>query len=119
MGAAMMVFLAVLVVGFVYEWKKGGKAKQPYFIHRTDDKPFAFAGLWETWRDKTTGQKLRTYTILTTDPNELMEPIHNRMPVILHRRDYERWMAPADPARGIAGPRQRPAGREKRSRDLS
>ena len=59
---------------------------------------FAFAGLWETWKDKATGLKLRTYTILTTDPNELMEPIHNRMPVILPRQDYERWLAPTDSA---------------------
>lgn len=62
------------------------------------DDMFAFAGLWEKWKYKTTGQVLRTYTILTTDPNELMEPIHNRMPVILHRQDYERWMASTDPA---------------------
>jgi putative SOS response-associated peptidase YedK len=59
---------------------------------------FAFGGLWETWKVGATGQKLRTYTVLTTDPNELVEPIHNRMPVILHRRDYERWLAPADAA---------------------
>jgi microcompartment protein CcmL/EutN len=60
-----------------------------------DDAMFAFAGLLEKW---TTGQVLRTYTILTTDPNELMEPIHNRMPVIIPPKDYERWMAPADPS---------------------
>jgi putative SOS response-associated peptidase YedK len=45
-----------------------------------------------------TGKTLETYTIITTGPNELMEQLHNRMPVILHRQDYERWMAPADPA---------------------
>jgi putative SOS response-associated peptidase YedK len=84
---------------WLYEWQKiDDKTKQPYAIALKNDEMFAFAGLWETWKDKTTGQKLRTYTILTTDPNELMEPIHNRMPVILHRQDYERWMAPADPA---------------------
>ena len=44
------------------------------------------------------GQTLETYSVITTDPNELMEPLHNRMPVILHRKDYERWLAPADPA---------------------
>jgi putative SOS response-associated peptidase YedK len=82
-----------------YEWQKiGEKTKQPYAIAEKDDAMFAFAGLWETWKDRATGQKLRTYTILTTDPNELMEPIHNRMPVILHRRDYERWLAPTDPS---------------------
>jgi len=63
-----------------------------------DDSMFAFAGLWETWKDRATGQKLRTFTILTTEPNELIEPIHNRMPVILAPKDYERWMAPTDPA---------------------
>ena len=50
------------------------------------------------WRDKTTGQTLETFTIITTDPNELLEPIHNRMPVILHRRDYERWMESGEPS---------------------
>ena len=82
-----------------YEWQKiDEKKKQPFAIAAKDDTMFAFAGLWETWKDKATGQKLRTYSILTTDPNDLMEPIHNRMPVILHRRDYERWLAPTDPA---------------------
>lgn len=82
-----------------YEWQKvDEKTKQPYAIALRSDEMFAFAGLWETWKDKATGQKLRTFTVLTTDPNELMEPIHNRMPVILARRDYGRWMAPTDPA---------------------
>jgi putative SOS response-associated peptidase YedK len=56
------------------------------------------AGLWEHWQPKE-GAALETFTILTTDPNELMEPIHNRMPVILARRDYERWLEPGDLAR--------------------
>jgi putative SOS response-associated peptidase YedK len=59
---------------------------------------FAFAGLWDTWKDKASGQELKTYTILTTDPNELLKPIHNRMPVIVARKDYQRWMAPAEPS---------------------
>jgi putative SOS response-associated peptidase YedK len=59
---------------------------------------FAFAGLWETWKDKATGQTLETYTIITTDPNEVLEPIHNRMPVILHRRDYNKWMESGEPS---------------------
>jgi putative SOS response-associated peptidase YedK len=59
---------------------------------------FAFAGLWETWTDKATGRSLETYTIITTDPNELTENIHTRMPVILRQQDYERWMAPSDSA---------------------
>jgi putative SOS response-associated peptidase YedK len=82
-----------------YEWQKlDEKNKQPFAIAEKDDGMFAFAGVWESWRDKETGQKVRTYTILTTDPNEVMEPIHNRMPVIVRPQDYERWLAPADEA---------------------
>ena len=79
-------------------WGSRTLTKQPFAIAQKDDAMFAFAGLWETWNDKSTGQKLRTFTILTTDPNELTESIHNRMPVILHREDYERWLAPTDAA---------------------
>jgi putative SOS response-associated peptidase YedK len=83
---------------FFYEWQKiDAKSKQPYGIGLSDRKPFAFAGLWESWKDKAMGKTLETYTIITTDPNELMESIHNRMPVILHERDYERWLTPGDP----------------------
>src|ERR1035437_5422200 len=82
-----------------YEWKKlDAKTKQPYAIALKDGSLFAFAGLWDSWKDKETGKTLETYTVITTDPNELMEPIHNRMPVILHRQDYDRWLAVADPA---------------------
>jgi len=78
-----------------YEWKKlDEKSKQPYAIAMSDNAPFAFAGLWERWKDKATGKALDTYTIITTDPNELMQQIHTRMPVILAPKDYERWMAP-------------------------
>jgi putative SOS response-associated peptidase YedK len=59
---------------------------------------FAFAGLWDKWTDKATGQPLVTFTIITTAPNELLEPIHNRMPVILAPENYERWMAPSEPS---------------------
>lgn len=76
-----------------YEWQKiDAKTKQPYAIALKDGSLFAFAGLWETWKDKATGKSLETYTVITTDPNELTEPIHNRMPVILRRSDYERWL---------------------------
>jgi putative SOS response-associated peptidase YedK len=83
-----------------YEWQKlDAKTKQPWAIALRDGSPLAFAGLWETWKDKTTGQPLETYTIITTEPNELTSGLHNRMPVILAPRDYDRWLAPADPAR--------------------
>jgi putative SOS response-associated peptidase YedK len=82
-----------------WEWKKiDAKTKQPYAIALQDESLFAFAGLWDTWKDKAAGRSMDTYTVITTDPNELMEQLHNRMPVILHKRDYERWMAPAEPS---------------------
>jgi putative SOS response-associated peptidase YedK len=82
-----------------YEWKKIGKQKQPYFIHLPDDKPFAFAGLWERWSDQE-GRPLETCTILTTDASPLLRPLHDRMPVIVEPGDYATWLDPTetDPA---------------------
>ncbi|MDX1377599.1 MAG: SOS response-associated peptidase [Anaerolineales bacterium] len=82
----------ILADGF-YEWKAnpGKKTKTPYFIHMKDRKPFAFAGLWDAW-ESSDGSSIKTCTIITTEPNDLMEPIHNRMPVILHTRDYAKWL---------------------------
>lgn len=83
-----------------YEWQKiDAKTKQPYAIALKDDSLFALAGLWDSWKDKATGQALETYTVITTDPNELMQPLHNRMPVILKPEDYGRWLDPGDPTR--------------------
>lgn len=81
-----------------YEWQKpspamGTKTKHPFAFALRSGEPYAFAGLWERWQPKE-GAALETFTILTTDPNELMEPIHNRMPVILEARDYARWLGP-------------------------
>ena len=67
-------------------------------LNMNDAELFAFAGLWDSWKDKETGKALETYTVITTDPNELMEPIHNRMPVIVARKDYQRWMAQTEPS---------------------
>ena len=73
-----------------YEWQKRGKEKQPYFIHLTDDQPFAFAGLWEYWeRD---GEIIESCTIITTEANELMRPLHDRMPVILPAESHDEWL---------------------------
>jgi putative SOS response-associated peptidase YedK len=83
-----------------YEWQAvDAKTKQPWAIALKDSSSLAFAGLWDTWKDKTTGLPLETYTIITTEPNELTSKLHDRMPVILAPRDYDRWLAPADPAR--------------------
>jgi putative SOS response-associated peptidase YedK len=76
-----------------YEWKKQGKLKQPYHIRRKDHRPFAFAGLWERWKDPE-GKLLDTFTILTTDANELIRPLHDRMPVIVDRKDFALWLDP-------------------------
>jgi putative SOS response-associated peptidase YedK len=80
----------LLADGF-YEWQRTGRAKQPYFIRMRDDRPFAFAGLWESWEGPDHSQ-VESCTLLTTEPNNLVAPIHNRMPVILAPADYERWL---------------------------
>lgn len=84
----------VPISGF-FEWKDiygTGKNKQPYAIGMADDLPFCLAGIWSTWRDKVTGLDLRSFAVLTCEPNALMAQIHDRMPVILHRKDYDRWL---------------------------
>lgn len=81
----------VLADGF-YEWKKVGKNKQPYFVRLKDDEPLAFAGLSEHWHRN--DQTINSCTIITTEPNELMEGIHDRMPVILSPDDYDLWLEP-------------------------
>jgi putative SOS response-associated peptidase YedK len=79
-----------------YEWKAtpGVKRKQPYAIRLADDKPFAFAGLWEKWAGP--DGDVETCCILTTAPNELIGAIHNRMPVIMHPRDFDQWLDPKE-----------------------
>ncbi len=80
----------VPTTGF-YEWKKvDANTKQPYFIRLKSGGPFSFAGLWEVWGP----DKLETFTIITTENNELIEPIHTRMPVILHEKDEAVWLDP-------------------------
>ena len=82
-----------------YEWQRiDAKTKHPFAIGLKSGQPCAFAGLWDRWQPKE-GEPLDTFTILTTDPNAVMEPIHNRMPVILEPRDYNRWLDPGDPTR--------------------
>jgi putative SOS response-associated peptidase YedK len=75
-----------------YEWKANGRTKQPYAIAMRDRQPFAFAGLWENWKNPATDEWLRTFTVLTTKPNEVVNPLHDRMPLILNPRDYDRWL---------------------------
>ncbi len=86
----------VLADGF-YEWRQepGRKTKTPMYIRLNSGKPFAFAGLWEAWRapDEST---ILSCTIITTDSNELIAPIHDRMPVILAPEAYELWLNPEE-----------------------
>ncbi len=78
-----------------YEWEKGqGKrVKIPHRFVLNSGKLFSFAGLWDIWQTPE-GKPLETFTIITTSPNELMKPIHDRMPVILHKEDEELWLDP-------------------------
>jgi putative SOS response-associated peptidase YedK len=74
-----------------YEWKKPSpKQREPYLIYLKDGEPFAFAGLWESWKGPE--GVVETCSIITTDANELVRPLHDRMPVILATRDYDKWL---------------------------
>jgi putative SOS response-associated peptidase YedK len=77
-----------------YEWKKQDGAKQPYWIHLTDGRPFAFAGLWSHWDKDKEAEPLTTYTLLTTDAHERIAEVHHRMPVILRREVWDVWLDP-------------------------
>ena len=92
-----------------YEWTTDPNEpkKQPYFIHRPDGEPYAFAGLWEVWRPKDSdgdqAEQLRTCTIITTAANDNMAKLHDRMPVILGRDDWETWLSPQNHDKDLLG----------------
>lgn len=75
-----------------YEWKRTNGPKQPFFIRMKDEQPFAFAGLWEHWSGD--DETIDSCTIIVTDANDLLQDIHDRMPVILAPEDYDLWMDP-------------------------
>src|SRR5262249_48907390 len=80
-----------LADGF-FEWQKVGRHRQPHYFHLWDARPFAFAGLWDHWgRD---GETVESCTILTTEANELVKPVHERMPVIVAPADFGPWLDP-------------------------
>lgn len=87
-----------------YEWRREAGARQPYAISRVDGLPLALAGLWSGWRDPATGHLRRTFTIVTSAPNEFMAPIHDRMPVVLAPEAWSTWLDPtaADPGELLA-----------------
>ena len=84
----------IMPIDAFFEWKAilGQKAKQPFAIGMKDRSPFGLAGLWENWKDPSTGEWVRTFCVITTNANELVAEIHDRMPVILPPSDYDRWL---------------------------
>src|SRR5574342_267927 len=82
----------ILTDGF-YEWEAQGRRKQPWFIRMRDGHPFAFAGLWDGWRDPE-GRDVESCTVITTTPNDLIQRFHHRMPVILPAKDHDLWLDP-------------------------
>jgi putative SOS response-associated peptidase YedK len=83
----------VVADGF-YEWQPAGKRKVPHLIRMCDDRPFGFAGLWEAWEGPN-HSAVESCTLLTTEANDVVRPIHDRMPVIIAPSDYDRWLDPA------------------------
>jgi putative SOS response-associated peptidase YedK len=96
----------ILPVDGFYEWKaiKGEKTKQPYAIAMKDGQPFGIGGLWENWKDPTTGEWIRTFAVITTVANELVAEIHDRMPLILAPGDYKRWLGEEPDPRDLLRP---------------
>lgn len=93
----------ILADGF-YEWQKqeGVKGKVPWHFRMRSKEPFAFAGLWDSWKDKSgNDEPIISSTIITTEPNNLVKPVHARMPVILKRELYKTWLSPKISSREI------------------
>ncbi|MEO8228156.1 MAG: SOS response-associated peptidase [Chloroflexota bacterium] len=78
-----------------YEWQRDGSARRAFYIHRRDGAPLALAGLWSGWRDPATDTVRRTFTIVTTNPNDAIAGLHDRMPAILEPVDWALWLDPA------------------------
>jgi putative SOS response-associated peptidase YedK len=90
--AAMRYRRCLFPASGFYEWRRGpGKTKQPFWVRPRDGRVIAFAGLWETWSDRDGGE-IDTAVILTTDANEMIAPIHDRMPVVIASDDFDRWL---------------------------
>jgi putative SOS response-associated peptidase YedK len=84
-----------------YEWKRDGKAKQPFCFQVNQGQLFAFAGLWDRWKDPS-GNWIKTCSILTTTPNAVTSAVHDRMPVILDPDTYDLWLDPGMKDMGTA-----------------
>lgn len=78
-----------------YEWEVKERGKLPHYFHSSSGAPLAFAGLWASWRDRETNEKVKTCSIITGTPNTLVQPIHDRMPVMLRHEAWASWLDPA------------------------
>ena len=89
----------IVPVDAFFEWReiKGVRRKQPYAIAMKDGGPFGLAGIWENWQHPQTREWVRTFAIITTEANDLLAPIHDRMPVILAPADCDRWLSAHEP----------------------
>jgi putative SOS response-associated peptidase YedK len=96
----------IVPVDSFYEWKaiKGQRAKQPYAIAMRDGAPFGIAGIWENWKSPSTGEWIRTFAVITTDANDLVGEIHDRMPAILAPPDCVRWLSEEPDPRDLLKP---------------
>lgn len=97
-----------------YEWQKLRGGKQPHFFYMKQEEPFAFAGLWDSWRDAA-GDEIESCTILTTSPNELLSAYHDRMPVIIVPQGYDLWLDSAARRPELLRPLLRPYPAEEMS----
>ena len=97
----------VLPASGFYEWEARGKARLPWLFRRRDGQPILLAGLWDSWRAPD-GGVLESCTVITTEPNELMRPIHDRMPAILASEQCEVWLDPGEQAPDRLAPLLRP-----------
>ena len=101
--AAMQKRRCLIPADVFFEWQDvpGQKRRRPHAVALNEGELFALGGLWEAWRAKESGEWLITCAILTTEPNELLAPIHDRMPVIVKPEDYAKWIAPATTASDV------------------
>jgi putative SOS response-associated peptidase YedK len=81
-----------------YEWQDTATGKQPWYFTRADAEPMTFAGLWDEWKDKATGETLKSCTMVITQPNDFVAEVHDRMPVVLEARDFASWLNDGGPA---------------------
>ncbi len=84
----------IIPAGAFYEWQRSGRGKVPFAISRRDGSPLALAGIWATWQNPHTDDRIRSCSIITTSANDLMAPIHDRMPVVLPEETWGFWLDP-------------------------